>query len=292
MKKGIILVITIALIPLVNALTLFGEEVSTLILIPSVLILVILVVFLSIIIKDKIKGKSEDINLDMNAESPPPGGDDLGDLPPMDDMGEPPEESKTEESPSPEAPPIPKEPLSKAPQLPQEPKKDYLKEIQTLEKDMPSKDIKEVHKKLNELIKGFFSDYLGLKYHFTFEELEKELKKGNKEIQCFSDNLSSITYGPEEASKEGLAELIKEFKKIISSSKNINQPLTPEFKKETEEHMKKIHALLKKGEKLSEKDIDKAKEDYMKISELYNELPDNDKEAIKPQIMEFYNRLQ
>ncbi len=294
MKKLIILVFTIVLIPLVNALTLFGEEVSILILIPSVLIFVILIVFLSMIIRDKIKGKTvgkeSDNGMDINAEPPPPGGADLGELPPIDEPSETSTKTEPEEVPG-GSTPLPEEPSS-TPAVSQEPKKDYLKEIIALEKEFPSKGIAETHKKLNKLIKGFFSEYLGLKYYFTFEELEKELKKKNKEIQCFSDNLSSITYGPKEISEEGLIELIKEFKNIITSSTSIDQPLTPEFKKETQEHIKKIHALLKKGDKLAAKDADKAKEDYDKISQLYDELPDNDKEAIKPQIMTFFNKLQ
>lgn len=283
MRKAITLVIAITIIPLVEALTLFGEEVSVLILTPSVLILIILIVFISIIIKDKIKSKSLDTDLKLDAAEAPkedPTEDLTSGLPPI----EPPTEL-----------PIEKPPLEEIPRtsrLTQQPKIDYLKEIDALEKESSSKNVEEIHKKINELIKRFFSDYLGINYSFTFEELEKELKKGNRKIQCFSDNLSSISYGPEGISKENLIELIGEFKDTVMSSIQENQSPTTEFKKEVEEKKKEIYMLLKKGEKLIKKDKIKAQEEYNKLFELYNPLPDEDKETIRLPILDLYNKFR
>lgn len=245
MRKLIILVVAIAIIPLVEALTLFNE-VSMLILMPLILIFIFLVVFVFMIIKDKIKNKSILIKK-----------------------------------------PI-KEPTSTIPE--QEFKIDYLKEVEELERKLPSIRVENANKQINELIKRFFSDYAGINYNFTFEELEEELKKRNKKIRCFSNNLSTINYNPEGISKENLIELIKELKDIIKSDIEESK-ITPEFKKEVEEKKKKINMLLKKGEKLIGKDINKARENYKKLSELYETLGNREKEAIRPSIINFYDQL-
>ncbi len=281
MKKSLVLVIAIFTIPLVEALTLFGEELSMLVLIPLIIILLFLLIFVFIIIKDKIKNKSSNPDTKLPiVPLPPSPGDLTKELPPLE---EPPiEKPTTPESVKEKA--LPKE-------QPQKPKTDYYKELIELEKKLPSISIEDANKQLTELIKRFFSDYAKINYKFTFEELEKELKKRNKKITCFPKSFSSINYGPEGTSKGNLTELIKEFRGIIRFTEEESHPLTPQFKKEIEEKKKKIAHLLKKGEKSIGKDPNKAIEDYKKIFGLYNSLTDKEKADIRQSIMNFYNRL-
>lgn len=264
MRKIVILVVTITILPLVEAITLFGKDISMLVLIPSILILIISVIFILMVIRDKIKNKLIEPLKPEDIPKPAPIEDLTGALPIEN---------------------APKE-IPKTHEL----KIDYTKEIAALERESPSKNIETTHKKLNELIKRFFSDYLGIDYNFTFEELEKELKKRDKKIICFSNNLSSITYSPEGISREQLTELIKEFKEVVTSTQE-NQPLPPEFKKAIEEKKKKIKALLKKCEKLIGKDKNQARERYKEISSLYKTLPDEDKETVRSPIINLYSKL-
>ena len=275
MKKTLILVIALLVIPLVEALTLFGEEISMLVLIPSILILLVLFVFIFMIIKDKLKNKAALPNIELsNTSLPPPPESLIQDVPAIEEMplGEPAKE-------------LPKEEQQKS-------KKDYLQELNELKEKLPSISTKDAHEQLTDLIKRFFADYANINYHFTFEELEKELKQKHKKIVCFADNFSSINYSPEGISQGNLNELITEFKDIIKFIEEEAHPLTPQFKKELEEKKKKINHLLKKGEKSIGKDTNKSIEDYNKIFYIYKTLTDKEKASIRQPIMDFYNRLR
>ena len=65
MREVITLVVAILIIPLVEALTLFGEEISLLILIPLILIFIFLILFVFMIVRDKIKSKSINLNTEL-----------------------------------------------------------------------------------------------------------------------------------------------------------------------------------------------------------------------------------
>lgn len=258
-KKLLLLVISIAIIPLVEAITLFGEEISALVLIPSVLIIITLIVFISIIIKDKIKNK------------------------PISKTS-----SALKESPLIEKP-------TETPILPAQPPKphiDYLKEVEILERKLPSMSVEQANKQLKVLIKGFFSEWAGINYTFTFEELEKELKKRDKSIICSSSNLSSINYSPGGASKENLIQLFREFKDTIKITTEYTHKIAPEFKKEIEEKKSKIETLLKKSKKSIGKNPDKIRKNYREMIALYRSLPAKERTIIKPLIMNFYNKLK
>lgn len=278
MRRLIVLVVFIVAIPLARALTIFGETVSTLVLIPLILILISLFAFVFMIIRDKIRSRSAGPAEELRG---------MVDLPPIEDLNLP----SNEEIPPVETAGKKEAPAEKAASQKQNPKRDYLEEVKHLEEELPSMGMEEANKKLNELVKAFFFDYLGVGYNFTFEELEKELKKSNRKIMCFSDNLSYVNYSPEGASRENLVQLIKEFKDVVVSSKRENQLITPEFKKEMEKEEKRINKLLKEGNKLIGKDINKAREKYNEVFELYNLLPDKEKETARKPIMDFYNRL-
>lgn len=290
MKKPLILVIAIFTIPLVEALTLFGEELSMLVLIPLIIIILFLLIFAFLIIKNKIKNKSASSDTESGiAPLPPPPGESAQELPLV---AEPPPGEQPLAEPPIEKPSTEKEPIQSIGEEQQKPKTDYLKEVEELQERLPSISIKEANKQLNESIKRFFSDYAKINYKFTFEELEKELKKRKKKIICFPDKFSLINYSQSGLSKENLIELIKEFKGIIRFAKKESHPITLEFEKEIEEKKRKINILLEKGENSVEKDRNKAIGYYKKISEIYNSLTDKEKSSIKPSIITFYNKLE
>lgn len=123
-----------------------------------------------------------------------------------------------------------KEKIQKIEKVKKEPKKeeaieeyrslaDYLDEISDLKKNFKKLDVNDAFKQLLVLIKNFFSDYLGLDYEITFEELENELRARNKEVVFFSKNLSEMSYNIDKISKRRVMMLLDEFedvaKKII-----------------------------------------------------------------------------
>lgn len=295
MKKLLVLVFTVVLIPLVEAVSVFGMEVSMLVLTPVVLILIFLIIFIFMIVRDKMKKKGKD------KESPdklePFDDDILGEDPLTEEELPLSDEPLADESLSEDSPPSKEAP--KANKKDAESKVNYLKEIEALKKELKSKDPEETdqevidksNKKVSDLIKKFFGDYASIKYKFTFKELENELKKRNKKVVCFSDNLSLINYGPKGASYDDALELINEFKDILEATSEEELQAIPEFKKETEEKKKKIGSLLKKGEKLIKKDINQARGDYKEILSIYDTLISVEKEKIRPLIMDFYNKL-
>jgi len=272
------------IIPLVEAVTILGQEVSMLVLTPVILILIFLIFFIFMIIRDKIRDKRQ--------------------APEFSDKSEPlPKETVDEKLSLDEGLSLDSElPLDenttkgrdilKTPKQPQKPKTNYLKEVELIKRKLSSKNIEETNKKLNDLVKKFFSEYAGINYKFTFEELEKELKKRNKKVVCFSDNLSSINYSPKGASHDDVIELINEFKDIIEATSEEELQAIPKFRKETEEKKKRINMLLKKGEKLIEKDINQARENYNEILTLYETLISKEKATIRPMVLNFYNKLK
>lgn len=255
MKWLVLLIITILIVPLVNAFTILGEEASLLVLIPFALIIISLVIFAVMIIKDKIKSKSIEKGLELEK------------IPETEPENIPSDIQKEEK------------PLDEI---------DYKKEVKLLEQKLPSSRTKDINNSLFRLIRQFFFNNLGIKYNFTFEELEKELQKNNKKIKCFAKNLSTINYCPKGASKDDLKQLIKEFKEVVSSTV---EDVAPEFKDDFKEKEKKLNELLKKGGKTARKDIGKAREQYKEIFEIYKRLPDNEKRKLKPTIMNFYKKL-
>lgn len=269
MKRWILLFILIFAIPLVEGLSIMGMDVSMLVLVPSILIFIVLVVFGIFVIKDKLKAPSFGQDLQIELAPPPPPSLSGG--------------ISSIEKPA-------KETLLVNLQKTQKPEIDYVKEIELLEKKIPSLELEKANDELTALIKRFFSDYAGINHEFTFEELEKELKSKNKKVICFANSFSTVNYSPEGISKDELMELMREFRDIVHSAAS-EAPLTPKFRKEIEEKKKEIYLLLKKGSKLAGSDIKKAMEIYREIFGLYESLIDSEKEGIRPQIIDFYNQL-
>jgi len=275
MRKLFVLVLAIVVIPIVEAVKILGQEISMVVLVPIVLILIFLIVFIAMIIRDKRKNKQQ----------VPDIPDALGPLPEEglgDNLGE--DLSMAEDSLD----------LGAAPKIEkkvQEAKTDYFKELEVIKGNLTKENTLETNKKVNELIKKFFTEYSKIKYKFTFEELDKELKKNDNKVICFSDNLNMINYSPKEVTYDELVQLINEFRDIIEATTEEEQLAVPKFKKELEEKKKKINMLLKKGEKLINRDVMQAREDYKEILKIYDTLISREKEAIRPAIMDFYNKL-
>jgi hypothetical protein len=299
MKKLLVLVLSIVIIPLVEAVVVFGQEVSMLVLTPVILILIFLIIFIFMIIRDKIKAKQ-------SSKAPKSSSNEAldEDLSLGDDTIAPPEDAPGNDTPAPSEdaealdgdllPPTEDSKSKKQKDTKGTPNSEmnYFKEIELIKKNLTEDTLEETTKKINDLIKKFFSDYAGIKYTFTFEELEKELKKRDKKVQCFSDNLCAINYSQKGATLDDIKELIGEFKDIVEATSEEKLQAIPEFKKETEEKKKKIAMLLKKGERLIQKDPSLARENYKEILEIYDTLISKEKEAIRPAILNFHDKLK
>jgi hypothetical protein len=296
MKKLIVLVIALVFIPLVKAVTIMGREVSVLILTPVILIVVFLIIFLFLIIKDKIKNKGKSAKPSEKIE--PLENDAIGEDPLAGDDLALSEEPIAEEPLSDDL--APTEAAPKQQKKPEESKINYLKEIDAIKKKLKDMDegesgpklISDINKEINDLIKKFFAEYATIKYKFTYDELEKELKKRNKKVVCFADNLSSVSYGPKGASQNDVRELVNEFKDIVEATSQEELQAIPKFKKETEEKKKKIIMLIKKSERLVKKDVNQARENYKEILAVYDTLINVEKENMRPLIMGFYDKLK
>jgi len=289
MKKWFLLVLTILTIPLVEALTIFGSEVSLLVILPLVLILIVLIIFIMVIVRDKIKERSA-----IKASN-------LQDIPDVD-LAKPPLLAEPPSIAEPPAKEEPEKPTEK-PKLTLKTKEknqteeqakpavNYLEKIGDLERKINQMSIEDARKELISLITDFFSYYAKINYKFTFEELENELKKRNKDIVFFPRNLSLITYSPKKITTADLIELMNEFKEIVASALEKTSPEIPEFKKENMEKENELYKLIKKGTSLIKKDITAAAKKYDKIYHLYTKLSEEEKGHIKPSIMGFYNKL-
>lgn len=92
---------------------------------------------------------------------------------------------------------------------------DYLKEIRTLEKKASRISDSEALRDLSQISKHFFRDKLNLHYEFTATELKEALEsKKRMGWVSYYNKLSDLKYSGHEFSKEDVAELIKDFRKI------------------------------------------------------------------------------
>ncbi|MEA2035930.1 MAG: hypothetical protein U9O94_00370 [Nanoarchaeota archaeon] len=312
MKKWILLVLVIGVIPLVEAFNFLGQEISILVAIPLLLIVIVSIYFVSKIIFDKVKnrlnkGDSSDIlnlpkpdALNFSTEQAMPKPDD--NLPAL----------MPESQPAADVKAVRPEKAEDAKQL----SVDYISELQSLKDELSSLGVDNARKKLTSLIRKVFIEYLGRGLDLTFEEIEKELKNKNKDIVFFSDNLSLISYGPKEISIKDLKELIDEFQDIVKTIMGEVSPDIIEFKKESfkdkamglsdrwtdlfdgykdankeRKKERKVAKLIRKGERLILKDTKLAIKKYTDAYTLYRSLKTKGRVVMEHQIMNFSYEL-
>ncbi|MFH1642173.1 MAG: hypothetical protein ABIC04_04700 [Nanoarchaeota archaeon] len=192
--KVLIPILFVILIPIVSALSL--ANMPLLLIAPMIIMALFVIIFVIMIIKDKMAMKSLAI-------------------PTFDNIGKTKEDKKIE-------PEIEKKTT------------DYYLNIRELETKIDRQKTEETYKSLMKIIRKFFTDYLNINYEFTYEELEKELKNKKKKVVFFADKLSKIEYGPHPISRKTLIKIMTEFKHMIKTAQNqtiANKNYTNEEKK-------------------------------------------------------------
>ncbi|HLD43439.1 MAG TPA: hypothetical protein VJB08_05650 [Candidatus Nanoarchaeia archaeon] len=167
--------------------------------------------------------------------------------------------------------------------------------IDELEQDLAYTDSYTVFERLIQTIRRFFADYLNINYEFTYEELEQELAKNNKDIIFFSKNLSKLQYSQDGYSKNELRGLIGEFRSIIMKlADRKRSQLKGIFKSEADHHekVKKIDDLLAKGRQTLQDNPREAVGVYRDIYTAYQNLASSEKQIVGQRIRAFYSDLQ
>ncbi|MBU3941524.1 MAG: hypothetical protein KKF74_01280, partial [Nanoarchaeota archaeon] len=181
-----------------------------------------------------------------------------------------------------------------------------------LEKNIDKKSTEELSKEFVKIIRDFLSDLLKIDYEFTYEEFCKEIEKHKISMPLrimlvtFFKKVSEIGYKGYKMKKPELRELINEARIIVKlGSEEYLEGKTEkeEFKKKELGEKRKIRKesklmleiykdLIKAKKSIKESDIDSAKLAYIRIKELYEELPVNDKRKIYRKIVWLYNKIK
>jgi len=198
-------------------------------------------------------------------------------------------------------------------QLPEELKEreSILLRLDKLEKSIDKKSIDELSREFVRIVRDFLSDLLKIEYEFTYEELCKEIEKHKIStplrivLITFFKKISEISYKGYKITKPELRELINEARIIIKlgSEEYLEGKTKEEFKKNGLKEKQKIKKesklmleiykdLIKAKRSIKELDIDSAKLAYIRIKELYEELPIKEKKKIYKKIVLLYNQIK
>jgi len=187
-----------------------------------------------------------------------------------------------------------------------------LARLDKLEKNIDKKSIEEISKEFVRIIRDFLSGLLKIDYEFTYEELCKEIEKHKISMVLrimlitFFKKISEISYRGYKMKKQELRELINEARIIIKlGSEEYLEGKTEkeEFKKKELKKEQKIKKesklileiykdLIKAKKSIRELDVDSAKLAYIRIKELYEELPVKDKRKLYKKIVWLYNKIK
>jgi len=184
--------------------------------------------------------------------------------------------------------------------------------LDKLEKNIDKRSVEELSKEFVRIIRDFLSDLLKINYEFTYEEFCKEIEKHKISMPLrimlvtFFKKVSEIGYKGYKMKKPELKELINEARIIVKlGSEEYLEGKTEkeEFKKKESKEKQKIKKesklmleiykdLIKAKKSIRESDIDSAKLAYIRIKELYEELPVKDKRKIYKKIVWLYNKIR
>ena len=199
-------------------------------------------------------------------------------------------------------------------QLPEELKEreSILLRLDKLENSIDKKTIEELSRDFVRIVRDFLSDLLKIEYEFTYEEFCKEIEKHKIStplriiLITFFKKISEISYKGYKITKPELRELINEARIIIKfGSEEYLEGKTEgeEFKKKGLKEKQKIKKesklmleiykdLIKAKRSIQKSDIDSAKLAYIRVKELYEELPVKDKRKIYKKIVWLYNNIK
>lgn len=186
----------------------------------------------------------------------------------------------------------------------------YLKDIKKFKKELAGMQTEQAFNMLSDITKNFFKELLDLHYEFTYDELEKELRKRNKrkELIDICHELSELKYSGKRITKQELdvfaqkiQELIKkeEVRKEITElevSKALRKEKPSLFgmvaRLESEKEKKKhLLELMKQEEEALKKDMEIAKNIYHRILSSYYKLPSKDRKEIYERLTNFYQEV-
>jgi len=147
-----------------------------------------------------------------------------------------------------------------------------------LEKTIDKEKTPELFEEFFYIIKGFFTNTLKIGYEFTYEELEKEMKKQKfsdvlvKGIISFYKDVEEVRFSEKLLNKEKLKEFITKAKNIV---KDLILLKTIEVGERPEDQIKR---LVKKAlESIKKDDQLNAKINYMKALQVYKEMGEKEK---------------
>jgi len=184
--------------------------------------------------------------------------------------------------------------------------------LDNLEKKITKRNEDELSRKFVRIIRDFLSDLLKIDYEFTYEEFCREIEKHKIStplrimLITFFRKISEISYKGYKMKKPELKELIKEAKIIVKlgseeyleGKTEKEEPKEKELKKkqkikkESKLILEIYKDLIKAKKSIRESDIDSVKLAYIRIKELYEELPVNEKRKIYKKIAGLYNKIK
>ncbi len=184
--------------------------------------------------------------------------------------------------------------------------------LDKLEKSIDKKSIEELSKEFVRIIRDFLSDLLKIDYEFTYEEFCKEIEKHKISMPLriilitFFKKISEISYKGYKMEKPELRKMVKEARIIVKLGSEEYLEGKTEKEKPKEKELKKKQKikresklmleiykdLIKAKKSIRESDIDSAKLAYIRIKELYEELPVNEKRKIYKKIAVLYGKIK
>jgi len=179
-------------------------------------------------------------------------------------------------------------------------------------------------KEVYDLVRSFFKKHLSIDYEFTREELMKELKKiylspdMQDDVRQLFDDIGAIEHSSKAFSREELARLLEDFRKVVDGlivshyqqeksfikklRDNIHNAFSGKHKtileaddsvlREDERSVVKMNMLLDDAKRLSDVDIAKAKEIYKDLITIYNSLDQAKKKAYYEPVQQLYRMIK
>jgi hypothetical protein len=175
-------------------------------------------------------------------------------------------------------------------------------------------------KEVYDLVRSFFKKHLTIDYEFTHEELMNELKKIylspdlQEKVKGLFEDVSKIEHTSKTFTREELEEILKDFELVVDGlivshyqqkksfftkiKDSFHKAFSKKHKKllesdeeallENERTVVKMNMLLDNSKRWSDMDLDRAKEAYQELIELYNSLDAKKKKAYYEPVQALY----
>jgi hypothetical protein len=179
-------------------------------------------------------------------------------------------------------------------------------------------------KEVYDLVRSFFKKHLIIDYEFTHEELMKELKKIylspelQVKIKRLFEDVSRIEHTSKPFTREELEKILKDFGEVVDGlivshyqqeksffrrlKDSIHNIFSTKHKKllepdesvlsERERAVVKMNMLLDNAKRWSDTNVEKAKEAYNELINLYETLDESKKKAYYPHIQDLFNSIR